>query len=108
MAEAIADKKGLDIRILDVADVCSFASFLVLATGTSARHTKALADATQEKCRELGVRPLGVEGERPGNWVLVDLGDVVVHVFREEARDFYSLDRLWGEAEELKTAVAGA
>ncbi len=108
MAETIADKKGLDIRILDVADVCSFTSFLVLATGTSARHVKALANATQEKCRTLGARPLGVEGERPGNWVLVDLGDVVVHVFREEARDFYSLDRLWGEAEELETAVGGA
>ena len=110
IAEAIIAKKGLDLRILDVADVCSFTSFLVLATGSSSRHLGTLADATQEAARALGERPLGTEGESGGKWVLVDLGDVVVHLFREEARDFYALERLWGEAEpiELERAAGSA
>ena len=105
VAEAISDKKGLDVRVLDVGDVCSFASFFVMATGTSPRHVKTLANATHEGCREAGVPVLGSEGERPGNWVLVDLGDVVVHLFQSEARDFYALERLWGEAEPVEVAV---
>ncbi len=107
IAEAISDKKGLDVQILDVADVCSFTSFFVIATGTSPRHVKTLSDAAVVACKKGGSKVLSVEGERTGNWVLVDLGDVVVHLFREKAREFYSLERLWGEAETIELKAAG-
>jgi len=110
VAKAIGDKKGLEVRVLDVCRVCGFADFFVLATGASARHVRALADAAIAAALRAGAAPKGVEGKTVAGWVLVDLGDVVVHVFQEDERDFFGLERLWGDAEELavERAVSAA
>jgi ribosome-associated protein len=108
LAEALADRKGADIRVLDLGGVCSFTDFFVIATGTSDRHLRALADAVSERARELGER-VGREGERSLRWALIDLGDIVVHLFSPDARAFYALERLWGDADSVPLqAVAGA
>ena len=96
VVDALDEVKGVDIRVLDVREKSSFADLMVIATGTSDRHVKALAGKVQEKCREAGERPIGVEGEREGQWVLIDLTDVVVHVMTAQTRDFYNLEKLWG------------
>jgi ribosome-associated protein len=109
LCQALLTRKGLDIRALDLAEVSAFTDFFVIATGTSNRHAKTLADAVLETARELGERPIGVEGQQLGRWILIDLADVVVHIFQQEARDFYDLERLWGEAERVEVvASAGA
>ena len=109
VATAIDEKKGAEVRVLDLRGVCGFADFFVLATGASARHVRALADAAIVAALRAGAKPKGVEGKPIGCWVLVDLGDVVVHVFQEEERDFFGLERLWGDAEELEVEhAAGA
>ncbi len=101
IATALASRKGIDVLVLDLHEISSFTDFFVIATGTSNRHVKSLAEATMECMRGCGERALGIEGDPPGRWILVDLGDVVVHLFEPSARDFYSLERLWGEAERL-------
>ncbi len=106
IAQALADKGGLEVCVLDLGDEAAFTDFFVIATGTSDRHLGALADAAVEAARLLGDKPLGVEGAKTGRWVLVDLGDVVVHLFREEAREFYGLERLWGDEEPLAVEAA--
>lgn len=108
LAEAIRDKKGLDVHILDVRGIASFSDFFVIASGTSDRHTRALASAVLERAHALGLRPIGVEGKDLGRWILADLGDVILHVFLEEVRAFYDLERLWGEAETVELAVGAA
>ena len=102
IADALTDKKALDVRILDLAGVSSFTDYFVIASGSSTRHVKTLAEETTRAVREQGEKTLGVEGDPPGRWVLVDAGDVVVHLFEPEAREFYALERLWGEAEQLE------
>lgn len=101
LAGAIADKQGSDIRVLELEGVSAFTDFFVIASGTSQRHVQTLAEAAIEAARARGERPLGVEGLTLGRWVLVDLGDVVVHLFDPEARAFYALERLWEEAESI-------
>lgn len=98
LAEAALARKAQDVVLLDVSGLTSFADAFVICTGTSDRHVRAVADAVVERARELGQRPLGVEGADEGNWVLIDLNDVVVHVFRKSVRDEYDLERLWSEA----------
>ncbi len=93
--DALEDIKGRDIRTLDVRGKSSITDIMVIASGTSDRQVKALADNVVRQAKENGVRPVGVEGG--SDWVLVDLGDVVVHVMRPEIRDFYNLEKLWGE-----------
>ncbi len=105
LAAQLATRKGIDILVFDLQEISSFTDFFLLATGTSNRHVKTLAEATLEKARQLGERPLGVEGDPPGRWILVDLADVVVHLFEAEAREFYALERLWGEAECVELAA---
>ncbi len=107
LAEALRDKKGLHVHILDLRGIASFTDFFVITSGTSDRHTRALASAVLERAHALDVRPIGVEGKELGRWILADLGDVIVHVFLEEIRSFYDLERLWGEAETVVLA-AGA
>lgn len=97
VVDALEDRKGLDIKVLDVRDKTSVTDILVIAGGTSTRQVKSLADRVVEKAKEKGVRPLGVEGQPNSGWILVDLGDVVVHVMLPETRDFYNLEKLWGE-----------
>ena len=108
LADAIGDKKGIAIQILELGELCSFADFFVIATGTSNRHVRTLADAVTEAAREFGERPLGIEGTRTGRWILVDLGDIIVHLFQEEAREFFGLERRWGEAQPVEVRAAGA
>ena len=92
---ALEDLKAKDIRVLNVGEVSSFTDVMVIASGSSTRQVKALAGKVAEECKKAGVRPLGIEGEREAEWVLVDLGDVVVHVMLPEIRDFYNLEKLW-------------
>ncbi|MFQ5513843.1 MAG: ribosome silencing factor [Myxococcota bacterium] len=101
LAEAASAKKGLDVRILDLRGIPAFTDFFVIVTGRTDRHVLALCEGALESMREIGERPLGVEGESTARWVLIDLGDVLVHIFQREAREFYALERLWGEAEAL-------
>ncbi len=92
---ALDDVKGVDVKTLDVRGRTAITDFMVIATGTSDRHVKALADNVLKDARDAGIKPLGVEGEQSGEWILLDLNDVVVHVMLREVRDFYNLEKLW-------------
>lgn len=92
---AVEDLKAKDAIEIDVRGKTSVCDFLVIASGTSTRHVKSIADEVVRKVKDLDVLPLGVEGEREAEWVLVDLGDVVVHVMLPRVREFYALERLW-------------
>lgn len=96
------ERKGDDIQVLKVSHLCSFTDCLVLATGNSSTHVNALSDAIQRRLKRLGQRPLGVEGGARTNWLLLDYGDVVAHVFLQEAREYYNIERLWGDAEAIE------
>lgn len=93
--DALEERKGHDIRVLDIREMASFTDLMIIATGQSTRQVKALADRVVEVSKALGIRPIGIEGEREAEWILVDLGDVVVHIMLPNIRDFYSLDTLW-------------
>lgn len=92
---ALADIKAQDVVALDVVNMTSIADHIVVASGTSSRHVKSIADRVVDAVREAGVRPLGIEGDAQADWVLVDLGDVVLHVMTPATRQFYDLERLW-------------
>ena len=96
VVEALEDIKGKDILVYNTARMPSMFERVVIASGDSTRQVKALADNVQEKVRENGARVYGVEGEASGEWVLVDLGDVVVHIMHPTVRDFYNLEEIWG------------
>ena len=96
---ALEDLKAKDITTIDVRGKTSITDFMVIASGSSSRHVKSLVDNVLEKVKEQGVRPLGSEGLDTGEWALLDLGDVVVHVMLPTARQFYDLERLWQGAE---------
>jgi ribosome-associated protein len=93
--DALEELKAKDVREIDVRGKTSIADLLVIASGTSARHVKSIADEVARFAKKAGVMPLGVEGEVEGEWVLVDLGDVIVHVMLPRIREFYGLERLW-------------
>ena len=96
VVDALEDVKGRDIEVFDTARMPSMFERVVIASGDSTRQVKALADSVQEKVRENGARVYGVEGERAGEWVLVDLGDIVVHIMHPTVREFYNLEEVWG------------
>ena len=95
--DALEDIKGGDIRVLDVRDKTSITDVMVIATGNSNRQVKALVDSVVQKSKQAGVEVLGTEGADAAEWALVDLGDVVVHVMQPSVRDFYNLEKLWGD-----------
>ena len=94
---ALEDLKGVNIVSLDVSNMTSMTDYMILVSGNSNRHVKALVDTTAESAKAIGVQPLGVEGRESYEWVLVDLCDILVHVMNAEARTFYDLERLWTE-----------
>lgn len=108
--DALEELKAKDIREIDVRGKTSIADLLVIASGTSARHVKSIADEVVKFAKKAGVMPLGVEGEQEAEWVLVDLGDVIVHVMLPRIREFYGLERLWtvGDREVDSQAAVGA
>jgi ribosome-associated protein len=101
--EGLEEAKAKDIKVMDVRGITDIADYMVLATGTSSRHVKSIADRLVDHMKAAGHRPLGVEGEEEAEWVLVDLNDVIVHIMQADARVFYDLDKLWGE--ELRSLV---
>lgn len=94
---ALEELKAKDVRVLDVHEKTTITDWMIIASGTSTRHVKSLIDSVVEKCKHAGCQPLGVEGDQTAEWALADLGDIVVHVMLPSIRDFYNLDKLWGE-----------
>jgi ribosome-associated protein len=107
VVDALEDVKGHDILVFNTARMPSMFERVVIASGDSTRQVKALSDRVQERVRELGARVYGVEGESTGEWVLVDLGDVVVHIMHPTVRSFYNLEEVWGGKEVKMRAAAG-
>ena len=101
VTKALDDKKGMDIKLLRIAKVSSLADYFLICTGTSSTHVKTLCDYAEYTLEQLGERMLGREGHRGNSWELLDYGSLVVHVFTEEARQFYDLERLWADAEQV-------
>ncbi|HMB52873.1 MAG TPA: ribosome silencing factor [Thermoanaerobaculia bacterium] len=99
--EAADDRQAVDLKVLDLAGVSDFTDFFLICSGNSDRQVQAIAEAVDGKLRSDDVRPLHQEGMNGGNWVLLDYGDFIVHVFRDETRRFYALERLWGDAPEV-------
>lgn len=102
-ADALYAKNGTDIVLLDVEEAFFLTDVFVIATGSSRINVQALADHVEEELKErYEIKPLRVEGRSQGEWVLVDFGDIIVHIFQAEAREYYSLERLWGDAGRIK------
>jgi len=93
--EKIEDMKGRDITTLNIAKKSDFADFMIVASGNSSRHVKSIAQSVIIECRAEGIEPIGVEGADVGEWALVDLGDLVVHIMTDATRDKYQLEELW-------------
>ncbi len=101
VTKALDSKKGVDITLLKINEVSSLADYFIICTGTSNTHVKTLCDHAEYVFEQLGEPMLGREGHRGNTWELLDFGSVVVHVFTEEAREFYSLERLWADAQQI-------
>lgn len=103
--KALDDKKAHDIKVLNVQGITSIADYFILATGTSTRHASSLAESVEEALSEMGYEPAHKEGYRTGEWILLDYLDVIVHVFTEETRAFYKLEKMWKDAEIVQVSV---
>lgn len=104
---AMLDKKALDLKVLYLGAISDFTDYFVIASGSSERQVQAIADGVEERLREIGLRPLSSEGQSRGQWVLLDYGSFLVHVFTEERRAFYGLERLWSDAPDATKELGG-
>lgn len=105
---ALEDMKGIDLAVIDIVGKSSIADAMIVVTGTSQRHVRSLAESVRQSAKEAGHPPLGIEGSDSSDWVLVDLGDVIVHVMTQEKRDFYSLEKLWSVGSDDPAAASNA
>src|SRR5205807_7161863 len=108
--QAAGEKKALDLTVLDLREIASFTDFFIIATGTNRRQVQAISDEVVEQLKRAGNRAARVEGYQTAEWILIDYGDFIVHVFDEKARRFYDLERLWREARrvDLKFEILGS
>jgi len=104
IAKIADDKKAKDIVVLDLKKLSAFTDYFVICSGASDRQVKTIAGAIEIELKKKDIRPLGMEGYQTGHWVLVDYGDVVAHVFYDEERHYYQLEKLWADAPQLKIA----
>jgi ribosome-associated protein len=106
IADAAQERKANDVVGLDVREISSFADTFIIATGTSDRHVRSVADSIEAALKAHGDPPMGIEGHDEGRWVLIDCGDTIVHIFQQEIRDHYDLERLWSDAPALELEAA--
>lgn len=100
-AKLLSDKNGKDVKILDITDITSISDYFVICSGNTKVQVQALADNVIEKMREEGISPLRIEGYNSFSWVLLDYGGAIVHIFKQDMRDFYNLEHLWGDAKKI-------
>ena len=104
--KALDDAKALDVTVFEVSKLTSISDYMIIASGSSKRQVNALAEKVSEVAKENGIKPLGTEGKKEGEWVLVDLGDIIVHLMHPDTREYYQLEKLWSvdaiEAEQVK------
>jgi ribosome-associated protein len=99
--KAVQAKKGEEILVLDLREISSFTDYFLLMNGNSSRQNHALYEGIEEELKKVNVRPLSVEGKEHGEWILMDYGSFIVHVFSKQAREYYSLEKLWGDAPKI-------
>lgn len=102
--EALEDRKGEEIRLIDISEISTLADYFIIASGTNINQVQAMADSVQEKLGRAGHMTKNVEGYESGNWVLLDFGDIIVHVFDRENRLFYDLERIWRDGKSIEKA----
>ena len=101
VAKILDEKKGIDIKAIKVQELTSIGDYFIIASGSSVPQVKALAEEVEEKLSRMGLEPKRVEGSQTATWILLDYYDVIIHIFQEETREFYSLERLWSDAERV-------
>ena len=106
--KAIQTMKAYDIVVLDICGLASFADNFIICSGRSHRQVTAIAESVEQDLKAKGIKPLGIEGLREGHWVLMDYGDVIIHVFYEPVRIFYDLEGLWSDAKRIKVETASS
>jgi len=106
--DALEDIKAFDITVMDVRKLTEMTSYMIVASANSTRQAKAIADNVREKLKEKGAELRGTEGDKEGEWVLVDLSDIVVHIMIPSARAYYNLEQLWGETETRRSSIKSA
>ncbi len=100
--ECIAERKGRDTVVLDLTELTPISDYFVICSGTSSMHARAISEHIELTCKKAGFMPIGIEGEKNARWILLDYGDVVIHIFIDETRQFYNLERLWGDARRVE------